>query len=185
MTAGSFPAGPWPTCPEKGLGQDGTTYNTRVMSRPGSAVHIGIIAACFFTLWAAPVLAQVSPPAGIIKSVAGAVSVVRFGGQSSAVLGQGVFEGDTLKTGPDGRLGVTLKDGTRLSLGGNTELRIDSFAYAPAESRVGLVLKLLRGAITYVSGRIAQLAPGAVKIETPTSVIGIRGTHLLIGVDQP
>jgi hypothetical protein len=50
---------------------------------------------------------------------------------------------------------------------------------------MALVLRLLRGAAAYVSGRIAQLAPGAVKIETPTSVIGIRGTHLLIGVGQP
>jgi hypothetical protein len=50
---------------------------------------------------------------------------------------------------------------------------------------VGLGLRLLRGVATYISGRIAQLAPGAVKIETPTAVLGIRGTHLLIGVDQP
>lgn len=96
-----------------------------------------------------------------------------------------MFQGDTLRTAADGRLGLTLKDGTRLSLGGGTELRLDTFDYAPAEGRLGLVLRLVRGVTAYISGHIAQLAPGAVKIETPTSVIGIRGTHLLIGADEP
>jgi len=156
------------------------------MSRPGSAaVHFGITVACFLALSTAPALAQSPSAAGVVKGVAGAATVVRGGQESAAVLGQPLLEGDTLKTGTDGRLGVTLKDGTRLSLGGNTELRLETFAYAPAQGRLGLALRLLRGVTAYVSGRIAQLAPGAVKIETPTSVIGIRGTHLLIGVDQP
>jgi hypothetical protein len=155
------------------------------MSRPDPAVHLGIVATCLFALWVAPVLAQPSPAAGIVKTVDGSVFVARNDQQTAAVVGQDLFENDTLRTGGDGRVGVTLKDGTRLSLGRNTELRLDSFAYAPAEQRMGIVLKLLRGAVTYVSGRIAQLAPGSVKIETPSSVIGIRGTHLLVGVDQP
>ena len=137
------------------------------------------------TFIAVPARAQDPTPAGVIKSAAGRATIVRATGELAASPGGRVFQGDTLRTGADGRLGLTLKDGTRLSLGGSTELRLDTFQYAPAEGRLGLVLRLVRGATAYISGHIAQLAPGAVKIETPTSVIGIRGTHLLIGVDEP
>lgn len=123
--------------------------------------------------------------AGSIKTATGTALVVRAGQETSAAVGQPVFAGDTLRTGADGRLGLTLKDGTRVSLGGNTELQVNAFAYAPAEGRLALAIKILRGVAAYVSGRIAELAPGSVKIETPTSVIGIRGTHLLVAVDQP
>jgi hypothetical protein len=129
--------------------------------------------------------AQPVPVAGVIKTLKGTALVLRDGQQTPAAIGRSLAQGDTIRTGPDGRIGITLKDGTRLSLGASTELRIDTFAFSPAEGRLGIGLRLLRGIVAYVSGRIAELAPGTVKIETPTSVIGVRGTHLLIGVDQP
>lgn len=143
-----------------------------------------MVGATLLVCLAAPAWAE-QPPAGLVKSVTGTAVIVRAGQELPAALGQPINEADTLRTGADGRLGVTLKDGTRLSLGGNTELHVTAFAYSPAEGRMALALKVLRGVTSYISGRIAELSPGAVKIETPTAVIGIRGTHLLIGVDLP
>ena len=140
--------------------------------------------ACGVVFFASPVRAQQPTVAGVVKNVTAGAVVVREGQELPATPGQTIAEGDTVRTTADGRLGITLKDGTRLALGPNTELRIDSFAYAPAERRLGIALKLLRGVAAYISGHIEHLAPGAVKIETPTSVIGVRGTHLLIGVGQ-
>lgn len=151
---------------------------------PKSRVYVWAFAPIAFLLSvAAPVFAQ--QPAGTIKTVTGAGFVVRAGQELRATVGQPVYEADTLKTASDGRLGITLKDGTRLSLAGDTEVQLNSFAYAPAEGKLGIALKMLRGAAAYISGRIASLAPASVKIETPTSVIGVRGTHVLIAVDQP
>jgi hypothetical protein len=154
------------------------------MFRAGSAVRFAISIASLLAL-TLPTHAQTPSPAGVVKTVAGKASILHAAQERPAAPGEQIIEGDTLRTGADGRLGVTLKDGTRLSLGANTELRIDAFTYAPAQGRLAIALKVARGVVAYVSGRIAQLAPGAVKIETPTSVIGIRGTHVLIGVDQP
>lgn len=134
-------------------------------------------------LFAASASAQQA--AGSIKVLSGSGFVVRAGQEIAASVGQPVYQGDMLRTGADGRLGLTLQDGTRLSLGNSTEVRLDAFAYSPAEGRLGLAMKMLRGVAAYISGRIAALAPASVKIETPTSVIGVRGTHLLIAVDQP
>lgn len=131
---------------------------------------------------ATPAVAQERPVAGRIKVAAGSAFVVRDGAQVPAQVGQVVFESDSIRTGGDGKMGVTLNDDTRLSLGPNSELKLERFTYAPAESGFGLVLKFVRGAATYVSGRIAKLAPDSIRLETPAAIIGVRGTTLAINV---
>jgi len=132
---------------------------------------------------AAPALAQSS--AGRIKTVAGPAFVVRQGAEIPAKAGDVLYEGDALKTGADGRVAVTLKDETRLSLGPNSDVRLDRFAYAPGEGHLGFTLRIARGLLAYVSGRIAKLSPDSVRLETPSAIIGVRGTRLAIRVDQP
>jgi hypothetical protein len=132
---------------------------------------------------AAPAAAQNKTAAGRIKVSTGAAFVVRDGASIPAKVGDLVYEADSVRTGGDGTIGVTLNDDTRLSLGPNGELKLERFVYAPAESGFGLVLKFVRGAATYVSGRIAKLAPDSIRLETPASVIGVRGTTLAIQVE--
>ncbi len=131
---------------------------------------------------ASPVAAQVRPVAGRIKVSTGPAFIVRDGAQIPAQVGEVVFEADGLRTGGDGKIGLTLNDDTRLSLGPNSELKLDRFMYSPADSAFGLVLKFVRGAATYVSGRIAKLAPDSIRLETPAAIIGVRGTTLAISV---
>lgn len=131
---------------------------------------------------AAPVVAQERPVAGRIKISSGSAFIVREGAQIPAQPGQVVFEADGLRTAGDGKIGVTLNDDTRLSLGPNSELKLDRFMYAPADSGFGLVVKFVKGAATYVSGRIAKLAPNSIRLETPAAIIGVRGTTLAISV---
>ena len=131
---------------------------------------------------AAPVAAQDRPVAGRIKVSTGSAFILRDGVQIPAQVGQIVFEADGLRTGGDGKIGVTLSDDTRLSLGPDSELKLERFMFTPADSRFGLVLKFVRGAATYVSGRIAKLAPDSIRLETPAAIIGVRGTTLAIRV---
>jgi hypothetical protein len=132
---------------------------------------------------AAPVLAepgQQASAAGRIKVVSGSAFIVRKSGLVAAQPGQVIFEADGLRTGVDGRIGVTLKDDTRLSLGPSSEVRLERFAYAPADGAFGLVVKIVRGMTAYVSGRIAKLAPDSIRLETPAAIVGVRGTSLAI-----
>jgi len=131
---------------------------------------------------ATPVVAQERPVAGRIKISTGSAFIVREGAQTPAQVGQIVFEADGIRTGTDGKIGITLTDDTRLSLGPNSELKLERFLYTPAESGFGLVLKFVKGAATYVSGRIAKLAPDSIRLETPAAIIGVRGTTLAISV---
>ena len=119
---------------------------------------------------------------GRVKIVAGQVTIVRGGQSTAATVGAALFAADSLKTGGDGRVGATLKDDTRLSLGANTEISLAEFAYAPGAGQLSLIVRVADGLLSYISGHIAKLAPSAVRLETPTSVIGVRGTHALIQV---
>ena len=121
-------------------------------------------------------------PAGQIKVASGAAFIIRGDHVLPATLGQTVFESDRVRTGSDGRLGITLKDDTRFSLGPNSEVHLDRFAYAPAEGHLALALNVVRGMAAYVSGRIAKLSPDAVKLETPGAIVGVRGTTLALAV---
>ncbi len=132
-----------------------------------------------------PAAAQQPVPAGRIKIVAGTAFVVHESRQIPATVGAIVFETDSLTTGPDGRIGVTLRDETRLSLGPRTEVRLDRFLYSPADGQFAFVLNVVRGLATYVSGRIARLSPDAVRLETPAAIVGVRGTRLAIRVESP
>ena len=131
---------------------------------------------------ATPALGQQPSAAGRIKVVSGSAFIVRASGPIPARAGQDVFEADGLRTGVDGRIGVTLKDDTRVSLGPSSEVRLERFVYTPADGGLGLVLKIVRGAAAYVSGRIAKLSPDAVRLETPAAIVGVRGTSLALRV---
>ena len=91
-----------------------------------------------------------------------------------------MYESDVLRTGADGKVGITLKDDTRVSLGPSSEVRLDKFVYSPAQGNLALALKFVHGVAAYVSGRIAKLSPDAVRLETPAAIVGVRGTTLAI-----
>ncbi len=136
------------------------------------------------------VLVCVVFPAGAAEAIAGSVkavrgsAVVRRGAETIPVReGMHLLANDVLKTSADGRLGAILQDGTRISLGPATELTIDRFVYEPADGKFDLLLRLARGVLTYVSGKIAQFSPKAAKVETPVAVVGLRGTHFAVSIE--
>ena len=139
-------------------------------------------------LWTAALVLAATPAfaeqtaAGRVKVASGAAYVVRGGEAVPVQVGQPVYEADGLRTGADGRIGVTLNDETRISLGPNSEVRLNRFAYAPSEGRLGFVLQMLQGVASYVSGRIAKLSPDSVRLEAPAAIVGVRGTTLAMRV---
>jgi hypothetical protein len=140
------------------------------------------VAALLFVLMAEPAFSQQPMDVGRIKVVTGSAFIIRAGALVPAQAGQAVFQADSLRTGDGGRIGITLRDDTRISLGPNSEVRLDRFAYAPAESQVGFVLRIVRGVVAYVSGRIAKLSPDSIRLETPAAIVGVRGTTLAVRV---
>jgi len=140
------------------------------------------VVACACITAAAPAFAQQPTPAGRIKVVSGDAVIVRGASTVPAQNGVAVYQSDSLRTGKDGRVGITLSDDTQVSIGPGSEVKLDSFVYDPGAGQLALVLKFIRGTAAYVSGQIAKLAPDAVRLETPAAIVGVRGTTLGIEV---
>jgi len=143
---------------------------------------VGVLTLVFAA--AAPAQAQPQVAAGRIKVVSGTAYIVRGSTTIPARAGELVFAADGLRTAADGSIGVTLKDDTRLSLGPSSEARLERYVYAPGSGGLGMVVKFVRGVAAYVSGRMAKLAPESIRLETPSAIVGVRGTTLAIRVDQ-
>lgn len=120
---------------------------------------------------------------GSIKTVSGHVTVARGGQTIDAKEGFLLLVQDSLRTAADARVGIILKDGTRFSLGPNSELVLEKFVFEPAEGQLGMMVRLVKGIAAYISGQMAQLAPNSTQIETPVGVIGLRGTHVAISLE--
>jgi hypothetical protein len=131
-----------------------------------------------------PADAQPSGTIGRVKIATGRAFVVRAGASIPATPGLALLETDSLKTGANGRLGVSLNDDTRISIGPDSEARLSRYRYARAEGAMALVLNFIRGAAVYASGQIAKLSPDAVRLETPAAIVGVRGTTVAVRVDS-
>lgn len=122
------------------------------------------------------------PTIGTIKVASGEASVQRAGSARPANEGQEVQREDILLTGSNGALGVTLNDGTLISLGPNSRFELAEFEFAPQRNTFSFFGKILEGTMVYQSGRIGHIAPEKTRIETPLSVIAVRGTRFAVRV---
>lgn len=120
---------------------------------------------------------------GVIKTVKGNASIARNQQMISATLGIKLNVGDVLQTGQDSSLGMILRDDSILSMGPSSQLVINEFLYIPAEGKLGLLIKIMRGTIAYLTGVIGKLSPGTARFETPVATIGVRGTHFAAKVE--
>jgi hypothetical protein len=134
----------------------------------------------FVLLPAIPAMA--AEDAGQIKVLNGSVTLERGGKSMPAVIGTRVMQSDTLKTGAGSSVGVTLLDNTLLSAGPNSTLVIERFAFNSTTHQGHLDAGLKRGTLSMVSGKLAKQSPDAVRVITPTTVLGARGTEFHVQV---
>jgi len=123
-------------------------------------------------------------PVGSVNRLKGTASIIRQNHVIPAQVGEKIHMMDSLKTGRDGSLGVIFKDDTLLSIGPQSEIIISEFLFSPAEGKLSIVTKLLKGTAIYLTGIIAKLSPGSVRFETPVANIGIRGTKFAVKIED-
>ncbi len=127
--------------------------------------------------------ANASSNIATVKKRSGMATVVRQGRTISANIGLEIYESDTIRTGPDGSIGIVFNDDTLLSLGPGSVLIIDEFVFAPKQGKFSIVIRMLKGTAAYLSGLISRFAPESVYFRTPTASIGIRGTKFIVKVE--
>ena len=137
--------------------------------------------ALFLLLTAAPALAA---DAGQIKVSKGAVHIERAGQRLPAPVGTRVQESDVVVTGASGSVGIIFADESLLSAGPNSVLAIERFAFDSTTHDGAFETRLQKGTLSTVSGKIAKRSAGAMRVRTPSALLGVRGTELVIRVTE-
>jgi len=131
---------------------------------------------------ATPAMAQQQNQIGLVKVVDGEAFALRADERSALGVGTPIYVEDVVET-EAGSVGLTFKDGSRLSIGPNSRIQFTEFEFAPAEGRLAFLIDFFRGTLLYVSGVIAKLSPDSVKVQTPVATVAVRGTRFLAEVE--
>jgi hypothetical protein len=121
---------------------------------------------------------------GQIKTLKGDVYIFRGGERLVASAGDLLHQADVLETGADGSVGITFIDSSRFSAGPDTRLELTQFRFNPTTQDGNFTMDMKRGTVSVVSGQIAKQAPDAMKIVTPTTILGFRGTRVAVKVTE-
>ena len=117
---------------------------------------------------------------GAVKTVLGEVTVVQGNSRSLAVPGHPVRPGDRIVTGTKSSASLILRDGSVLSIGPDSSIELSQFKFDSTTHDGNMLITLTHGTLRVVTGLIAKLQPEQVKVTTPTTVIGVRGTDFIV-----
>lgn len=126
--------------------------------------------------------ARADDVAGVFKVVNGGVSVQRKDATLPATVGMAVYQSDQIVTAADGSAGITFEDNALLSLGPSSHLSVDRFAFNSTTHDGAFETTLSSGKLAVVSGKIAHHQLDAMKVRTPSTMLGVRGTKFLVEV---
>ena len=116
---------------------------------------------------------------GQVKTSKGDVSIERGGTTLPGAVGTRLEAADVIRTGP---AGITMSDNSLLSIGPNSVLALDTYRFDTTTHQGQFDATLSKGSLAVVSGKIAKQAPDAMKVRTPASVLGVRGTEFVVAV---
>jgi ferric-dicitrate binding protein FerR (iron transport regulator) len=117
--------------------------------------------------------------AKLVSSFGEIHAVSNEGVKHRVVDGASVFPGDTVETSPGAQVVLVFRDNSRLSLGGNTRFKVDSFIFDEKNPSEGhFFVTLLKGSLRALTGLIGKSNNRNVGFTTATATIGIRGTGL-------
>ena len=121
---------------------------------------------------------------GQIKVAKGAAVIQRGVDKIPAVPGMKIFAGDVISTGADGAVGVTFVDNSLISTGPNSVFAIDQYIFDSTTHVGKFEGTLKKGTLAAISGKMVTQVPESMRIRTPSSIMGVRGTEFLVKVDE-
>lgn len=137
-----------------------------------------ILAAVALCATAVPAVAAI----GRVKIASGAAVIERGKAKLPATVGMPVEKGDTLVTGRNGRIGVTFNDDTRMAAGPNARVSLTDYAFNDTTHQGRSLTEVKRGSLAIVSGKMAKANRDSMRVKTPTSLLGVRGTRFVVDV---
>lgn len=127
-----------------------------------------------------------SPAAARIRNLAGKVWLRNEGGTTRQLTdGDEVFSGSQIVTGRKSHVTIRFSDESVFSLGPNSQMRVDSYAYDKDPAKSSLTTRIISGTFRFVSGLIAKARPENMNVQLGlVATVGIRGTHVAGEVNE-
>jgi hypothetical protein len=141
-----------------------------------------VLAACVLVGLAASSASAAGAQIGQVKTVSGHAFILRDAARNPAKVGDALLEKDVIETAADGAIGITFVDNTVFSAGPNSQVALEEFTFDSSNFKGTMTTDVNRGTVSVVSGDIARSSPGAMKVKTPTAILGVRGTVFAIQV---
>jgi hypothetical protein len=129
--------------------------------------------------------AAIAADVGEVKVAKGTAYIERGAERIAVRAGMPVQQSDKVVTGADGTVGITFSDNSLLSIGPESRFAIDHYVFDTTTHAGQFDSTLSRGTVAVVSGKIVKQSPEAMKIRTPSSIMGVRGTEFVVKVDEP
>jgi hypothetical protein len=150
------------------------------------ARHVSSIVLALGTLGAGILVAGTAAAEGIaqIKTSKGTVVIERGSQSLVGNSGMRLQQSDVVRTGSDGSVGITFTDNTLMSVGPNSAIALDRYAFNSTTHEGRLEASLRRGTLSVVSGKIAKQSPDAMTVKTPATILGVRGTEFFVQVGE-
>lgn len=127
----------------------------------------------------APAAARQDEVVARIVALNGDASVLgRDGATRTLANGAAVFNGESVRTGPDSNAVLAFRDQTKVTLIEKTAFNLEDVRMTGPATQGSFVARLVSGGLRAVTGLIGRANRGNVKIVTATATIGVRGTGL-------
>jgi hypothetical protein len=123
-----------------------------------------------------------SEPIGNVATLTGIATVIRNKNSLALHLRDDIFLNDEVQTSSSSSLGITFNDATTFNLSASAKMTIDSYIYEDGGKQNAGIFDIGKGTVAFVAAAVAKT--GDMKITTPTSTLGIRGTTGLVEVPQ-
>jgi hypothetical protein len=136
-------------------------------------------------LLAGVAVAAESPTAGI-----GVVFQTEFNGalgrldrnERELLYTKSVYTNEVVHTGPHSSTGLLFLDKTRLQVGASSDVVLDRYVYDPGSNIGTVAVNFSSGIFRFVTGKMKN--KDGYDLRTPSGVMAIRGTKLIIYVDE-
>src|SRR5947209_3189447 len=151
---------------------------------PGIArvpLRVAMVAGLLLTAGAGALPAQ--ERVGVSSAVNPEATGVQPGAQPRRlVIGQDVIFNEHITTGASGQTQLLFLDESSMSIGPNSDITIDQFAYDPKTGTGKLAMSATRGLLRYVGGKLSK-QDEAVTLRTATATLAVRGGAFIAQID--
>ena len=137
----------------------------------------------FFALFVFSSTVAYSVEKPVVGVISAAVGEIYNQNNKKLKSGDKIYFGDSVIVKDKSNSQILLLDETVMSVGSNSEIKIDEFIYDPKTKDGKILSQIKSGSMKVLTGGVSEKNPANLEIKVPAGTIGTRGTEFQATVD--